>query len=198
MDADGSGKLTKDELLTAFHVSQDFRNIMMLLDVQEGDLEAIFKLLDQDASGDLDYEEFCEELIQLETQDQRLTLALTRLTVVEIRQVQSVIDAKLGNVIETLGSHSTSLRRLDAKLDQMLATSGDVQVSETHVDSTSSVPGSKNFQELQSRAATSKSEAFNIGSDLLQIAHDIKRVSIVESEIVQRVQQQIAALRIHE
>jgi len=70
MDTDGSGTLSKEELFCAYETMDEFVTLMLKLEVQAEDLETLFRVLDTDASGDLDYEEFCDELVSLKFEDQ--------------------------------------------------------------------------------------------------------------------------------
>jgi len=121
LDSDQSGTLTIQELLSAFETSEPFRNLMAVLDVQEGDLEAIFKILDMDGSGDLDYEEFCDELVQLESQDTRMMIALTRFSVQDLRiYVEKHVEGVLTQVASKTGAHESRFDSIENKLDFLL------------------------------------------------------------------------------
>jgi len=121
MDKDQGGTLTSEELLQAYDESNEFRDIMVLLDVQREDMEGIFKILDVDNSGDLDYEEFCEELIQLESNDQRMMLAMTRFSVHEVMvHLTKCMTPSLQNIASQLDRHENRLESIDLKLDKLV------------------------------------------------------------------------------
>jgi len=107
MDDDEDGQLSAEELRWAYQDSEAFRNVMMTLDIRESDLESVFKVLDSDGTGELEYHEFCEELVQLQGQDVRVMVALTRQRVSEILAGVERLDRKIMD----------SNQAQDAKLD---------------------------------------------------------------------------------
>merc|ERR1719253_754766 len=67
MDEDGSGNLTREELVGAYALDEEFRVMLTSMDIREEELDTIFYILDSDGSGEVSYEEFCDELIKLQT-----------------------------------------------------------------------------------------------------------------------------------
>jgi len=128
MDDDEDGQLSSEELRWAYEDSEAFRNIMMALDIRESDLESVFKILDTDGTGHLEYQEFCEELVQLQGQDLRVMIALTRFNVHEVRSQVERLNRRLRSVASGIEQNSVFLERqelwhssLDAKLDGLMA-----------------------------------------------------------------------------
>jgi len=121
MDEDGNGTLTMDELLDAFRESEEFRNFMMGMDVNETELMAIFQMLDVDGSGTLDYEEFCNELVQLESQDQRMMVTLTRYSVQEVRtKIERSLEPLIRKIASSIETHQERFDNIESKLDKLL------------------------------------------------------------------------------
>jgi len=117
IDKDGNGQVTKDELLEAYDEKERFRNIMKLMDVKRDNIDAIFRLLDADGSGGLDYKEFCNELYTLQSNDQRMMIAMTRLGVQELNNQMS---SRLSEVAKRTEMHDELLHRIDGKLSKLL------------------------------------------------------------------------------
>jgi len=127
MDNDGDGQLSAQELRWAYENNEAFRNIMMTLDIRYSDLESVFKILDSDGTGELEYHEFCDELIQLQGQDIRVMVAMTRSSVHEIRSMVQKLDQRLHKYVPTDKQkqlHAEQQERwrqsLDAKINYMM------------------------------------------------------------------------------
>merc|ERR1719215_240739 len=60
MDADGSGCLTLEELMNAFRNDDKIRTQLEALDINVSDVQRLFRLLDANDSGEVDFEEFCD------------------------------------------------------------------------------------------------------------------------------------------
>jgi len=100
MDQDDSSSISLDEVLKAWDVSDEFHEVMVQLGVQRNDLVMIFKLLDTEDDGDVDYKEFVDQLYQLCTGDVRMMIANMRLNlqdyVRESNKQQRVLEKHLG------------------------------------------------------------------------------------------------------
>jgi len=78
MDADGSGVLSRDELLESYHTQGSFKELLDLMDVNYSDMETVFDILDADSSGDVSYEEFVRQLHYMKTMDSHTLLIFIR------------------------------------------------------------------------------------------------------------------------
>ena len=100
MDHDDSSSISLDEVLNAWDVSDEFHEVMVQLGVQRNDLVMIFKLLDTEGDGDVEYKEFVDQLYQLCTGDVRMMIANMRLNlqdyVRDIKKQQRVLEKHLG------------------------------------------------------------------------------------------------------
>eukprot|EP00931_Biecheleriopsis_adriatica_P015851 TRINITY_DN11884_c0_g1_i7.p1 TRINITY_DN11884_c0_g1~~TRINITY_DN11884_c0_g1_i7.p1 ORF type:complete len:710 (-),score=108.15 TRINITY_DN11884_c0_g1_i7:141-2270(-) len=85
IDEDGSGNLSLDELLRGYDEISSFRDQMDLFDLDKQDMSSLFKILDDDASGDVAYGEFVDQLIKMKSQDMNLALMFLRSQIKEIR-----------------------------------------------------------------------------------------------------------------
>lgn len=91
LDEDRNGFLTLDELLLAYDHSEKFRNILRSMDIKKEELNCIFTVLDNDKSGDINYDEFCEQLHQLRTRETRTMLTFMKLSIHELQdQVREI------------------------------------------------------------------------------------------------------------
>lgn len=86
IDKDKSGTLTKDELEHGFLHNTDCVEIMKAMDIRQSDIDTIWAILDADASGDLDYDEFVDQLFKMKTSDSHMMLVFIKHYVLEIRK----------------------------------------------------------------------------------------------------------------
>lgn len=85
MDNDGSGALSLTELLDGYDYDARFHSLMKRMDIERDDMRTIFRALDADASGEVDYVEFCHQLGTCKKRDQLMLSTLTRYAVMEVR-----------------------------------------------------------------------------------------------------------------
>lgn len=69
MDKDGSGELTKDELMRGFKERSDLREALVDLELNEVDIEIAFSSMDPDKSGTVTYIEFVKKLYSMKETD---------------------------------------------------------------------------------------------------------------------------------
>jgi len=123
IDTSQDGLLSIEELTEAYKTVDSFHDLMMTLDVHEGDLTFIFKLLDSDDSGYLDYMEFCDEIIKLKSNDTPMLLALNRAKLQDLsRLVQHNVESVLKQVVEKTQNHDIQLTSISNKLDKLMIT----------------------------------------------------------------------------
>ena len=74
MDNDGSGALSLQEMLDGYDSDQHFNSLMTFMDIERDDMQTIFKVLDTDGSGEVDYVEFCHHLGSCKKRDPLMML----------------------------------------------------------------------------------------------------------------------------
>jgi hypothetical protein len=106
LDEDKSGKLTAQELNWGFDNSPAFAAMMEVMDIGKQDMEVVFAIMDNDGSGDVDFQEFVTELYKMNSGDSHTMLVFIKFYVTEIRQklVQQieVLESTLGRKIDCL------------------------------------------------------------------------------------------------
>jgi hypothetical protein len=78
LDDDDSGFLTLPELLKGYKENADFRDSLNAMDIQEGDIETVFHILDEDRSGEVSFEEFAGQMQQIRSNDSHTMLVFIR------------------------------------------------------------------------------------------------------------------------
>jgi len=121
LDVNDSGTLSYQELVSAYRAPGAFQNTMNLMHVQENDLPYIFKILDGDHSGDIDYKEFCDGIFELRSTDQRLNMAAIRLQLQELKAAMKThLLRKIDEVALKLENKTNYLISIDTKLEQLV------------------------------------------------------------------------------
>mmetsp|Transcript_19798 Transcript_19798/g.46198 ORF Transcript_19798/g.46198 Transcript_19798/m.46198 type:complete len:650 (-) Transcript_19798:195-2144(-) len=88
MDADGSGALSLEEMLTGYDDDVgEFRKLMQVMDIQRDDVASIFEVLDTDSSGEVSYLEFCQHLGSFFERDPNVMNALVKYSILELKKV---------------------------------------------------------------------------------------------------------------
>jgi len=100
---------------------------MAELEIGETELQSVFKIMDPDQSGEVDYREFVDSLYDLKTNDNRMSMALMHADITSIkRSFEKVMPAF--DMIEkhdnTLNQHNVILQAIDAKLTHLLVAQG--------------------------------------------------------------------------
>jgi len=85
IDTDNSGFVTKEELFNGFDAEVEFRDTLNVMDIQKKDMKQVFKIMDQDKSGDISYSEFGEQLALIQSQDIRTTMAFIKHWILDLK-----------------------------------------------------------------------------------------------------------------
>lgn len=113
LDEDNSGSVSLPELMNAWDVAADFREVMNSLEITKPDLFTIFRLLDPDKTGDVDYKIFVDSLYNLSTCDPRMMVSLCKM---EIENVRATLDThvvpKLDDTAKTVNFQQQVLSTL--------------------------------------------------------------------------------------
>jgi len=114
IDADGSGEVTLDELQSAARRVPQFRHLLRWMDIDEADIEQLFILLDDDASGEIEYSEFVGVLSRW-MRDSKTASRFMKHTLVKVQEQQDSMrkmvaslflrfDDKFNNLSDNLSS----------------------------------------------------------------------------------------------
>mmetsp|Transcript_46132 Transcript_46132/g.136327 ORF Transcript_46132/g.136327 Transcript_46132/m.136327 type:complete len:256 (+) Transcript_46132:1-768(+) len=85
MDEDGSGELTIEEIEEGYDSNEDFKNTLQLMDIERDDLRTVFVILDSDKSGSVTYDEFCDSLHKMKTEEAQTMLTFIKFHVEDVR-----------------------------------------------------------------------------------------------------------------
>mmetsp|Transcript_81001 Transcript_81001/g.208506 ORF Transcript_81001/g.208506 Transcript_81001/m.208506 type:complete len:610 (-) Transcript_81001:361-2190(-) len=78
IDADQSGTISMKELMAGYNMPE-VRQTLNLIGIDRDDLKDMFSLMDEDGSGDLNYDEIIEAFSKAQGQDLRIYLMMTKL-----------------------------------------------------------------------------------------------------------------------
>jgi len=77
--------LTFNEVLDGFTTNVEFYNLMEAMDISSDDISFVWGILDADGSGEVNYQEFSEELFKMKTKDTRTMVLFIKYHVTEMR-----------------------------------------------------------------------------------------------------------------
>lgn len=107
MDTDKSGTLTRSELVDGYDRNNEFRDMLLVMDIKRDELDAVFSILDTDQSGLLHYDEFADELYRMKTQETHTLLVFIKFSVQQVRNLvddmRSIIRDQTVNYKEQFG-----------------------------------------------------------------------------------------------
>lgn len=113
IDSDGSGSLTMEELHNGFDEKIEFADTMKMMGLERTDLEVIFRVMDQDLSGDLNYTEFIDEMRNVRSSEVHSMLIFVKFAVQDIRfNLQRRMDElvlRVEGVLPEMGTDSKKL-----------------------------------------------------------------------------------------
>jgi hypothetical protein len=87
MDADGSGELSKTELLSGYKERQDFRDAVSYLDLREEDMGIAFAGMDTDKNGQVSYPEFVKKIFKMKESDQAFLLEQLKYHILKVADI---------------------------------------------------------------------------------------------------------------
>lgn len=116
-DKDGNGSLSFKELMNGYRAHAGFRDKMTVLDISEQDMKTVFKILDEDCSGDINYEEFVHQLYKMKSDDSHTLLVFIRYYITEVRQKINQEMSMIKNLIHSERKHFRELRTMTTKPD---------------------------------------------------------------------------------
>jgi voltage-gated sodium channel len=97
LDTDGNGTLTFEEIANGFRSHPDFVHLMEAMDIQPDDISFVWGILDADGSGEVNYQEFAEELFKMKMKDAHTMIVFIKYSVAEIlAQIRDIANRENG------------------------------------------------------------------------------------------------------
>eukprot|EP00747_Dinoflagellata_sp_TGD_P091415 gnl/TRDRNA2_/TRDRNA2_165041_c2_seq6.p1 gnl/TRDRNA2_/TRDRNA2_165041_c2~~gnl/TRDRNA2_/TRDRNA2_165041_c2_seq6.p1 ORF type:complete len:606 (+),score=77.59 gnl/TRDRNA2_/TRDRNA2_165041_c2_seq6:85-1902(+) len=125
LDKDGSGTLCINELNAGFESNSKFSNALKAMDIHQEDLTAVFNIMDMDASGDVDYAEFVDQLYKMRHHDQHTMLVFIKHYIVQMKKtLREDIHQELREVKQSVGALEASHAKL---LSRTISSLGSVR-----------------------------------------------------------------------
>lgn len=95
IDEDNSGSLSKDELHWGAEQVPEFRQYLRVLDIDDQDLSKLFDMLDIDASGEIDADEFIDALYRMQSTESRTATRFVKHMVSNLFDKHKCMDDRL-------------------------------------------------------------------------------------------------------
>lgn len=103
MDTNEDGIVSYSELTEAYEANEDFRQCLHMLEIDKGDLQHLFQLMDSDNSGDLSYEELIECIHRSDTNDLKRQVMMLKLQMEDIwLRVRNHLELGICKIMEKL------------------------------------------------------------------------------------------------
>lgn len=170
MDGDGTGSLTLQELYDGFRENDDFQTTLQAMDIAEGDLAAVFGILDGDGSGEVKYDEFVEEIWKMKSTDQQTMLIFIKFYVADLRN-------KVNDQLVTLENRLVDEHKISLEYLKMMH-------------------GPEEKKDNQSEAIEGKAEGDSSSLKQTQNASPLSRKASMQAIPDAAISQELAALRI--
>lgn len=139
LDADGSGELTLKELMSGYDNVPEFSDTLKLLDLRKEDILLVFKIMDEDRSGKISYEEFVYQLYRMKNQQSNpfSTLCYMKGCVDELNDAVSgqlkLMDRKLHKLLESVQRATQNAAEAISDISSHVALSG-AEIAEARSD----------------------------------------------------------------
>ena len=87
MDKNNNGLVSLEEMRNGYDQLESFRKLMQQMDIRRDEMETIFKVLDDDNSGEVSYLEFCQNIGGFLKRDPVIMHSLVHAAVLELRKM---------------------------------------------------------------------------------------------------------------
>lgn len=87
MDKNNNGLVSLEEMRNGYDQLESFRKLMQQMDIRRDEMETIFKVLDDDNSGEVSYLEFCQNIGGFLKRDPVIMHSLVHSAVLELRKM---------------------------------------------------------------------------------------------------------------
>eukprot|EP00931_Biecheleriopsis_adriatica_P073287 TRINITY_DN47606_c0_g1_i1.p1 TRINITY_DN47606_c0_g1~~TRINITY_DN47606_c0_g1_i1.p1 ORF type:complete len:612 (+),score=105.06 TRINITY_DN47606_c0_g1_i1:84-1919(+) len=126
LDTDNDKSITLNELLEGYENLPNMSKKLTVLGVQRAELNSLFHVLDEDRSGQLDYEELVSKLVKLKTQDPGMALMTIS---ANVNRLKGSIDDMIAEFHMEIAKHMDSSHSLSSnilsKLEERQRTTAD-------------------------------------------------------------------------
>lgn len=149
MDVDGSGELTKAELLQGYESQEEFRRVLNEMDIHEEDLEIVWTIMDTDKSGKISHDEFVTQVYRMKSSDQQFMLAYIKYYITIVKDkicermdlIHQDVEQELGKDASFIVSEGEQLKIGSDSAEKIVEVQGeqnaDAGLADDRLDATS-------------------------------------------------------------
>jgi len=107
IDTDESGFLTREELMAGFEKNKKFRDVMRDLEFEAIDLEILFRVLDKNNSGNVDYNECLSAVVEAKAVSSQHMMVFIKFAVMDLWRRQFLVEERIDRMLELLTKGQT-------------------------------------------------------------------------------------------
>lgn len=116
LDQDGSNRISLNEFVDAYDNCQELAQMLKIMNIEKSDVPMLFAIMDDDQSGDIDYNEFANTVHKMRSSEAYASFTFIKHEIREVRaHTDKVINdlkaeiVQLVNAVTNAGSNPTSL-----------------------------------------------------------------------------------------
>eukprot|EP00746_Dinoflagellata_sp_MGD_P127368 gnl/MRDRNA2_/MRDRNA2_61960_c0_seq2.p1 gnl/MRDRNA2_/MRDRNA2_61960_c0~~gnl/MRDRNA2_/MRDRNA2_61960_c0_seq2.p1 ORF type:complete len:565 (+),score=127.88 gnl/MRDRNA2_/MRDRNA2_61960_c0_seq2:249-1697(+) len=174
IDTDDSGSISLEEVEVAAIEVPEFRDVLRVMDIETNDIHCVFALLDEDRSGQVEYEEFAEQLWKMKSQEQHTTLMILKYYILQLwEKVKSETSRLQDAYIRETETHSEKTNVFFGEVKERVDTTQEVlrevlgRIAPSVVgESDKGKSGRRPASDAHVNAETTKVDASENGEDL--------------------------------
>lgn len=198
IDNDGSGMITKDELLSGVGESPEFTNLLKLMDISKDELGAVFNILDTDRSGSISHKEFVQQLHKMRNGDSHTLLMLVKHDVMCVGDAVKELQSQLNAVQGKFDDHKSLIQNiLDAspsKVEDVMGSNAIAQKATDQLELASD--GQQGAITADSKANSLRGGMAELPKPASQIQSPaVTAISAISEVIVAKIQDEFARLQ---
>mmetsp|Transcript_16727 Transcript_16727/g.36689 ORF Transcript_16727/g.36689 Transcript_16727/m.36689 type:complete len:667 (+) Transcript_16727:34-2034(+) len=111
IDTDQNGTVSFPELQDAASSMEDFRHWLRVLDVDDGDLLQLFRILDRDSSGEVGSQDFIEALYRLKHTESKTAVRIVKHLVSDMHKRLGGLELQVDDIAQAVGRRTRPLTK---------------------------------------------------------------------------------------
>lgn len=190
IDKDNDQLLSLEEIKDAYDNIAVFSNRLSLMNLKRKDIDTIFKILDVDHSGDVNYKEFVNHLYGLEANSVNLLFAKVELAYKEIKNDMNGLLSMLDGHEKDLEDNSQQLARINKKLARLSSLPKEVDNCSNTDEAREQAVASKRSRREENLDLSSFATPADVSEELTRLQERMQDLSVLRWEVSRRAESQ--------